>query len=81
MTTDWIEANGALKKKFRFSDLKAALVFVNRVGEIAETTQHHPDIDIRYNEVSLTTTTHDAGNVVTDKDRELARAIDTMLSA
>ena len=81
MTTDWIEANGALKKKFRFSDFKAALVFVNRVGEIAETTQHHPDIDIRYNEVSLTTTTHDAGNVVTDKDRELARAIDTMLSA
>ena len=61
--------------RYRFADFRAALAFVNRVGELAERAGHHPDIDIRYNTVTLTLCTHDAGGLTT-KDFELARAID-----
>lgn len=77
MNTDWIEENGTLQKTFEFRDFKEALAFVNRVGEIAECMQHHPDIGIKnYKNVFVSTTTHDSGSTVTVKDRELAKAID-----
>ena len=77
MKNDWIEANNALQKTFHFSDFKTALTFVNRVGQIAESIQHHPDICIKdYNKVSISTTTHDKGNTITARDRALADAID-----
>ena len=72
----WDEQSGALTKDFRFEDFAEALAFVNRVGEAAEQANHHPDIDIRWNTVTLRLSTHSEGNVVTDLDRELASRID-----
>jgi 4a-hydroxytetrahydrobiopterin dehydratase len=65
-----IEA-GELVKTYQFKDFRAALDFVNGVGELAEQAGHHPDIDIRYNRVRLALTTHDAGGL-TQKDFDLA---------
>jgi len=77
MKNDWIEADNTLQKAFHFADFKTALAFVNSVGEIAESVQHHPDICIKdYNKVFISTTTHDKGNMITARDRELASAID-----
>lgn len=78
MQNEWIESHNALHKTFKFSDFNAALHFVNRVGEIAERLQHHPDISIVYDKVSLSTTTHDAGGIITDKDRALINAIESL---
>ena len=79
MKNDWTEADNALQKTFAFRDFNEALAFVNRVGEVAERLQHHPDVCIKdYNNVFISTTTHDVGNTVTAKDRELAEAIDTI---
>lgn len=58
-------------------DFRAALEFANRVGELAEARNHHPDILIAYNRVSLTLTTHDAGGI-TGLDVELAAAVDAL---
>ena len=77
MNNNWIEENNALEKTFEFRDFKEALAFVNRVGEIAERMQHHPDVGIKdYKKVWISTTTHDDGNTITVKDRELAEEID-----
>lgn len=77
MKNEWIEENNALQKTFEFKDFKEALAFVNRVGEIAERMQHHPDIGIKdYKKVFVSTTTHDNGSTITAKDRELAAEID-----
>ena len=77
MKNDWIEADNTLQKTFHFADFKTALAFVNSVGEIAESVQHHPDICIKdYNKVFISTTTHDKGNMITARERELASAID-----
>lgn len=62
---------GELVKTFHFKDFRAALAFVNQVGELAENAGHHPDIDIRYNRVRLALVTHDAGGL-TEKDFDLA---------
>mgnify|MGYP003393904083 CR=1 FL=1 len=79
MEQDWKEESGKLTKTFLFKNFVEALALVNKVGEIAESTQHHPNISIQnYKEVMISTTTHDAGNVVTDKDRKLAETIDAL---
>ncbi|MCH8050203.1 4a-hydroxytetrahydrobiopterin dehydratase [Patescibacteria group bacterium] len=79
MEQDWKESGDTLEKTFRFKDFKVALSFVNDVGKIAERMNHHPDICIQnYNEVMISTTTHSEGRVVTQKDRKLARAIDSI---
>ena len=62
---------GALEREFRFRDFAEALAFVNRVGELAERENHHPDVDIRWNKVTLRWWTHVA-DAVTDRDYELA---------
>jgi 4a-hydroxytetrahydrobiopterin dehydratase len=67
----WTEADGALERTFTFADFREALGFVNRVGELAERENHHPDIAIHYREVTLRWWTHTAGGI-TDRDRELA---------
>ena len=74
----WIEEGGALTKVFRFADFSEALAFVNRVGEVAEQLNHHPDIDIRWSTVTLHLSTHSKGNVITDSDRDLAARIDRL---
>ena len=67
----WSEVEGALEREFRFEDFAQALAFVNRVGELAEAENHHPDIAVHYNRVVLRWWTHTAGGI-TDRDRELA---------
>jgi len=71
----WGRAGRAIEKTYRFPDFRAALAFVNRVGELAERQQHHPDIAIHYSEVTLALWSHDAGGI-TARDVKLAEAID-----
>ena len=71
----WELAGQALRRRYAFQGFKAALAFVNRVADLAEAADHHPDILIEYNKVTLTLTTHDAGGL-TERDFALARAID-----
>ena len=71
----WKIDSGELVKTFQFKDFRAALRFVNQVGEAAEEAGHHPDIDIRYNRVSLSLVTHDAGGL-TAKDFDIAARAD-----
>jgi 4a-hydroxytetrahydrobiopterin dehydratase len=74
------EAGGAaLTRTLKFDDFKAALTFVNRVGDIAEQLDHHPDVDIRWNKVTLTLSTHSAGGL-TERDFTLAHRIDDRAS-
>jgi 4a-hydroxytetrahydrobiopterin dehydratase len=70
-TEVWSEVDGALERTFQFRDFVESLAFVNRVGELAEAENHHPDIAIHYNRVTLRWWTHTAGGI-TDRDRELA---------
>jgi 4a-hydroxytetrahydrobiopterin dehydratase len=67
----WSEVDGALERVFRFDGFLSAVAFVNRVAELAESEDHHPDIAIHYNRVVLRWSTHSAG-AITDRDRELA---------
>jgi len=72
MATDvWSEVDGALERTFQFGDFVDALAFVNTVGQLAEAENHHPDIAIHYNRVTLRWWTHTAGGI-TDRDRDLA---------
>ncbi|MDE3062712.1 MAG: 4a-hydroxytetrahydrobiopterin dehydratase [Acidobacteriota bacterium] len=71
----WQVEQGELVRTFAFRDFRAALAFVNEVGECAERAGHHPDIDIRYNRVRLALVTHDAGGL-TEKDFALAAEAD-----
>lgn len=73
----WTELNGELQRTYQFDDFTKAIAFVQRVAKAAEHRQHHPDILIRYNKVTLTLTTHDAGGI-TDKDFQLASEIDEL---
>ncbi len=68
---NWSEVDGALERTFSFGDFAEALAFVNRVGELAESENHHPDIRIDYSKVTLRWWTHTAGGI-TDRDVELA---------
>lgn len=67
----WDEIEGALERTFAFPDFAEALAFVNRVGALAESEHHHPDIAIHYNRVRLRWWTHTAGGI-TERDRDLA---------
>jgi 4a-hydroxytetrahydrobiopterin dehydratase len=67
----WNEVDEALEREFRFDGFPQALEFVHRVAELAEAANHHPDIEIHYNRVTLRWWTHTAGGI-TDRDRELA---------
>jgi 4a-hydroxytetrahydrobiopterin dehydratase len=67
----WKEVDGALERTFELPSFAEALAFVNRVGDLAEAVNHHPDIAIHYRQVTLRWWTHTAGGV-TDRDRELA---------
>lgn len=74
---EWRLQGNAISRIFAFPDFVIALGFVNRVAEAAESAGHHPDIDIRYNRVMLSLSTHDAGGI-TEKDFELASQIDRL---
>ena len=71
----WQENDNSLSVELEFKDFVAAFEFMGQVAELAEVHAHHPNWCNVYNKVSIKLTTHDAGNVVTDKDRGLAEAI------
>ncbi len=73
----WRRNGEIILRTFQFKNFPAALKFVNDVGQIAEQVQHHPDIDIRWNKVTLALTTHDAGGL-TEKDFAMARQCDAL---
>ena len=75
---DWNEVDGRLEREFRFDDFAAALAFVNRVGALAESENHHPDIAICYRRVTVRWTTHSADGI-TERDRELAGRTNELL--
>lgn len=77
---DWIEEDNRLKKSFQFKDFVTAFGFMSKVAIVAEKMNHHPYWTNVYNTVSFELTTHDAGNKVTEKDHELAKAIDLLVS-
>jgi 4a-hydroxytetrahydrobiopterin dehydratase len=69
------QLNGtAIQRVFRFPDFKAAMLFVNKVAEAAERANHHPDIDIRYNTITMALVSHDSGGV-TQLDVRMAETI------
>jgi 4a-hydroxytetrahydrobiopterin dehydratase len=72
---DWERDGALLVKVVKSDDFAGALDYVNRVGALAEQVDHHPDIDIRWNTVTLRLTSHTAGGL-TDMDVALAKAID-----
>ncbi|HLT07388.1 MAG TPA: 4a-hydroxytetrahydrobiopterin dehydratase [Cyclobacteriaceae bacterium] len=72
----WKEEDNKLKKTFEFTDFTEAFAFMVRVAFLAEKHNHHPNWSNVYNKVFIELTTHDKGNIVTDKDHQLAKAID-----
>lgn len=74
----WTLEEGQLVRSFHLGTFLQALVFVNKVGELAEQEQHHPDIDIRYNSVRLALSSHDVSGI-TDRDFRLAERINSLL--
>ena len=72
----WQESDNKLYRKFQFADFSEAFAFMTRVAILAEKQNHHPTWTNTWNTVEVWLNTHDAGNVVTDKDRKLAAAID-----
>ena len=68
----WIDSGGALERTFERPSFREAIAFVDRVADLAEEANHHPDITISYRNVTLRWTTHSAGGV-TERDHELAR--------
>jgi 4a-hydroxytetrahydrobiopterin dehydratase len=76
----WKRTGDALVKNFRFPSFRDSVVFVNRMATLADDNNHHPDIDIRYNQVRVSLSTHDAGGI-TEKDLQMAEQIDFATSA
>jgi 4a-hydroxytetrahydrobiopterin dehydratase len=74
---EWTRTDATISRMYQFKDFPAAVQFVNAVAGIAESAWHHPDIDIRWNKVTLTLTTHDAGGL-TEKDFALAQQFDRL---
>ena len=75
----WTEENNQLCRKFSFRDFSEAFAFMTRVALLAEKADHHPFWTNVYNKVELKLSTHDAGNIITEKDRKLAAAIDKLI--
>jgi 4a-hydroxytetrahydrobiopterin dehydratase len=75
----WEEKNNTLYKKFTFRDFSEAFGFMARVAMAAEKMNHHPLWTNVYNQVEIWLNTHDAGDVVTDKDRQLSAKIDKLV--
>lgn len=76
----WQFANNSLQRELTFKDFAEAMIFVNRVAEIAEELNHHPDITIRWNKVGLVLSSHDSGGV-TRRDLTLATRITQLREA
>ena len=75
---EWKVDGEVLRRTFEFSNFTAAMGFVTKVAILAEKANHHPDIDIRWNKVTLALTTHDEGGL-SDKDVDLATTIRSVI--
>jgi 4a-hydroxytetrahydrobiopterin dehydratase len=76
----WTEAGNKLYRKFQFADFSEAFAFMTRVALEAEKANHHPEWKNVWNTVEIWLSTHDAGDVVTDKDRKLSAKIDALVN-
>jgi len=76
----WKEENNELVKTFEFKDFSEAFAFMTRVAILAEKQNHHPWWSNVYKTVTIKLSTHDAGDIVTEKDKHLAKAIDGLLN-
>lgn len=76
----WSELSGSIQRTYQFKNFVAAMIFVNKVAEYAEQVQHHPDILIRWNKVTLSVNTHDCegGCGISIKDFDLATSADRL---
>ena len=74
----WTEQDHQLRASFQFADFRQAFAFMTEVAFAAEALQHHPNWSNVYNRVQVALSTHDAGNIVTEKDHQLAAAIDAV---
>lgn len=75
----WKEANNRLEKTFIFKDFNEAFGFMTRAALLIEKADHHPNWSNSYNKVHISLCTHEAGNIVTEKDRDLASKFDKLL--
>ena len=75
--SQWQKKGAIIRRTFQFKDFPAAVKFVNAIARVAEKAWHHPDIDIRWNKVTLALTTHDEGGL-TEKDFALAKKFDAL---
>jgi 4a-hydroxytetrahydrobiopterin dehydratase len=73
----WNEVRGALQRGFRFKDFREAMDFVNRLADAAEEANHHPDIAISWNAVTVRWSTH-TKHAITERDVEMARRTDEL---
>lgn len=77
--SDWQRESNAITREWKLADFAAAIVFVNRVAELAEQANHHPDIDLHgWNKVSLRLSTHSEGGI-TQADLDMAGRIDALV--
>ena len=75
----WYQKENKLTREFAFNNFVEALEFVNTISGIAERVGHHPEIWFTWGRVIITTTTHDEGNIITEKDWNLTRLIDELV--
>ena len=77
---NWKETDKGLYKKFEFENFRKAFSFMTEVAFVAEELGHHPNWENVYNTVEIYLNTHDAGGAITERDRELSRRIDQLIS-
>tara|TARA_B100000214_G_C23964450_1_gene626999 strand:- start:1678 stop:1908 length:231 start_codon:yes stop_codon:yes gene_type:complete len=75
----WKNTDNKLVRKFVFKDFIEVMGFVNKVAILSEKNNHHPEIKITYNTVTIELTTHDLGNIISEKDHLLSSEIDKLL--
>ncbi len=73
---NWKEVDNKLEKSFQFKNFSEALDFINKLAIICESENHHPEINWVYNKINLKLSTHDAGDIITEKDIKLSNLID-----
>lgn len=76
----WSHDAGAIVREHRAATAREALRLIARIGDLAEGADHHPELTWVYDRISIRLSTHDAGNVVTSRDTNLARCIDDVLA-
>lgn len=77
---DWRRNGAAIERVFQFRNFVDAMEFVNRIAEVAEAVNHHPDITISYNKVTMSLTSHDSGGI-TQRDVNMAGRINDLANA